>query len=64
MSTITLDSDDEEIIDIFVEEADEVLREIAGHLKTLKTRPKDQNALREVRRGFHTLKGSSRMVGL
>lgn len=62
MPAITLSADDEEIIDIFVEEADEVLREIDRHLKTLGTRPKDRGALGELRRGFHTLKGSGRMA--
>ncbi|EGV27705.1 Hpt protein [Thiorhodococcus drewsii AZ1] len=62
MSTITLDADDQEIIEIFVEEAEEVLQEIDQNLKALKGNPKDRNALGEVRRGFHTLKGSGRMA--
>lgn len=59
---MTLDADDQEIIEIFVEEAEEVLQEIDQSLKVLKRNPKDRNALGEVRRGFHTLKGSGRMA--
>lgn len=62
MSTMTLDADDQEIIEIFVEEAEEVLQEIDRNLKALKANPKDKTALGEVRRGFHTLKGSGRMA--
>lgn len=59
---MTLDADDQEIIEIFAEEAEEVLQEIGQNLKALKGNPKDKNALGEVRRGFHTLKGSGRMA--
>lgn len=59
---MTIDEDDQEIIDIFVEEAAEVLQEMGRNLKALSSNPKDRNALGEVRRGFHTLKGSGRMA--
>ena len=62
MVTMTLDADDQEIIEIFVEEAEEVLQEIGQNLKALKVNPRDRTALGEVRRGFHTLKGSGRMA--
>ena len=62
MSASTLDMGDEDIIEIFVEEAGEVLQEIEHHLRTLKSRPRDRGALGELRRGFHTLKGSGRMA--
>ncbi len=58
----TDDADDGEIIDIFVEEAEEVLQSIDRDLAVWRQRPSDRNALTGIRRGFHTLKGSGRMV--
>ena len=51
---------DDEIVEIFVEEVDEVLETISEYLPTWQT---DEDALTEIRRAFHTLKGSGRMVG-
>ena len=55
---------EEELLAIFLEEAREVLAELDRVLPELKVAPDDPVSLRVVRRGFHTLKGSSRMVGL
>jgi len=55
---------DKELLQIFVEEANEVLDIIGAQLDTLRTTPDDLSTLTTTRRGFHTLKGSSRMVGL
>nr|MDQ6923845.1 Hpt domain-containing protein [Pseudomonadota bacterium] len=55
---------DAELLDIYLTEADEVLDTIASSTAELKARPDDREALTTVRRGFHTLKGSGRMVGL
>ncbi|MBS0320733.1 MAG: Hpt domain-containing protein [Proteobacteria bacterium] len=55
---------DGELLDIYLTEAHEVLDTIAAHHKLLAANPSDREALRTVRRGFHTLKGSGRMVGL
>ena len=55
---------DRELLDIFVEEANEVLDGLDEQLDHLARAPADQTALTTARRGFHTLKGSSRMVGL
>ena len=52
-----------ELCEIFVEEAGEVLDSIAEQLALLRLRPDDQATMTTVRRAFHTLKGSSRMVG-
>lgn len=60
------DSDDlidDEILEIFVEEAGEVLDTIREYLPMLLRQHDDRSALAEVRRAFHTLKGSGRMVG-
>ena len=55
---------DAELLDIFIEEAREVLAHIATHLNTSRNDPGDPEALTIIRRGYHTLKGSGRMVGL
>ena len=64
---ITDDTDDDliddEILEIFVEEAGEVLETIGEYLPALLSRHDDHGALTEIRRAFHTLKGSGRMVG-
>lgn len=54
---------DEEIRDIFVEEAQEVLEQLDQYLPVWQQAPQDLTPLAEIRRGFHTLKGSGRMVG-
>lgn len=54
---------DEEILEIFTEEVVEVLETIQEHYPTYKVNESDSDALTEVRRAFHTLKGSGRMVG-
>lgn len=55
---------DAELLEIFLEEAHEVLATIEAHLGQLRDQPHDQAVLTTIRRGFHTLKGSGRMVGL
>ena len=55
---------DAELLDIYLTEADEVLDSVASSAARLKAQPDDRDALTTVRRGFHTLKGSGRMVGL
>lgn len=54
---------DEEILDIFVEEVNEVLDEIINNFESWKDEPTNIEALKVVRRCFHTLKGSGRLVG-
>ena len=59
------DPDDEiELKAIFLDEAREVLGGGRESLETLAADPADAAALAVLRRAFHTLKGSSRMVGL
>jgi chemosensory pili system protein ChpA (sensor histidine kinase/response regulator) len=55
---------DAELLGIFLEEANEVLATIGQQLPQLHAMPGDHEALVTVRRSFHTLKGSGRMVGL
>jgi chemotaxis protein histidine kinase CheA len=54
---------DEEIIEIFIEEVDEILEEIVTHLNAWKNNSEDSDSLITLRRAFHTLKGSGRLVG-
>ena len=58
------DDGDEELLDIFLEEAREVLANGRSAVRQLHERPSDLEHLTTLRRAFHTLKGSSRMVGL
>ncbi|WP_148864634.1 Hpt domain-containing protein [Marinobacter fonticola] len=62
-STFDDDLIDDEILEIFIEEAGEVLDTIREYLPMLLRQYDDRTALSEVRRAFHTLKGSGRMVG-
>ncbi len=55
---------DDEMRDIFLEEAREVIETARGATGGLASSPDDLGLLTTVRRAFHTLKGSSRMVGL
>ncbi len=55
---------DAELLDIYLTEAADVLDAIDTHRRELEANPGDREALRTVRRQFHTLKGSGRMVGL
>ncbi len=60
---ILADDADEEIVEIFIEEAIEVLGELHTYLPQWKADDKDEEALAVVRRSFHTLKGSGRLLG-
>ena len=53
---------DDEVIEIFLEEAEEVLEAINEYWPQYAADNFDQEALTTVRRSFHTLKGSGRMV--
>ncbi len=56
--------EDQELLDIFLEEAQEVLNTMRSNLDTCQLHPDSHEPLVSIRRGFHTLKGSGRMVGL
>ncbi|VUD67536.1 Chemotaxis protein CheA [Thalassocella blandensis] len=53
---------DEEIVEIFIEEAGEVLETLNEFFPQWRANEADNDALVVVRRAFHTLKGSGRMV--
>ncbi len=55
---------DQDILFTYIEEAQDVLGSIAVQLSRLHVSSYDKDAFTTIRRGFHTLKGSGRMVGL
>ena len=55
---------DNELLAVYIEEANEVIGAIDVQISRLHVSPYDHDAFNIVRRGFHTLKGSGRMVGL
>ena len=54
---------DAEILEIYLEEAEEEATNIVRLQKDWLLHPEDENALRNIRRAFHTIKGSGRLVG-
>jgi len=54
---------DDEIVEIFLEEAEEEFANSSRLLPRWQNNPADEEALKEMRRSFHTLKGSGRLVG-
>ncbi|MCG2607028.1 Hpt domain-containing protein [Acinetobacter sp. SM34] len=68
VETTTLPEDsyldqDAEILEIFVEEIEEIFVELSTLFVQWFENPQDQETLTTIRRHFHTLKGSGRMVG-
>ncbi len=54
---------DEEILEIFVEEADEVLGTMTDCLHAWRANNDDNKSLETLRRSYHTIKGSGRLAG-
>ena len=54
---------DPELLKLFIEEAREELQKVTRYFHDWEQNPLDREALVTVRRSFHTLKGSGRMVG-
>ena len=54
---------DLEIMEIFVEEAQEETEKITSLFSQWQSDPSNQDVISEMRRSFHTLKGSGRLVG-
>ncbi len=55
---------DEELLDIYLTEAEEIIALIAKNLQSLRVNATAPEPLMDVRRNYHTLKGSGRTVGL
>ena len=64
LATASDEDVDRELLSTYIEEANEVLGTIVVQVSRLHVSPYDTEAFTVVRRGFHTLKGSGRMVGL
>ncbi len=54
---------DPEILEIFIEEAGEVMDDIGAQFPVWKADMENMEPLNNIRRAFHTLKGSGRLVG-
>jgi chemosensory pili system protein ChpA (sensor histidine kinase/response regulator) len=54
---------DAEMLEVFIEEAREEIEVVRGLFPMWEENPADRESLTRVRRAFHTLKGSGRMVG-
>ncbi len=54
---------DAEILEIYLEEAEEESASITRLQQDWMLHPEDENALKNIRRAFHTIKGSGRLVG-
>ncbi|MDX3933368.1 MAG: Hpt domain-containing protein [Stenotrophomonas sp.] len=54
---------DQDIREVFLEEFDEELINLGGLLPAWRAQPDNMDRLRPIRRVFHTLKGSGRLVG-
>ncbi len=55
---------DDEMLEVFALEAGELIGNIDANLEKLKKSPNDSEALLEIRRSAHTLKGSAGIIGL
>ncbi|TXT26369.1 MAG: type IV pili sensor histidine kinase and response regulator [Gallionellaceae bacterium] len=60
----TAPDEEGELLEVFLEEAREVLDNMRTNLEALQREPENREPLVSIRRSFHTLKGSGRMVGL
>jgi chemosensory pili system protein ChpA (sensor histidine kinase/response regulator) len=54
---------DDEIRDVFIEEVQEEIDNLSALLPQWKANPEDVELIKPIRRSFHTLKGSGRLVG-
>nr|WP_231734548.1 Hpt domain-containing protein [Lysobacter gilvus] len=59
----TSDDIDDEIREVFLEEFEEEIGHLESMLPAWRAAPEDNDKLRPIRRVFHTLKGSGRLVG-
>ncbi|NNJ93288.1 MAG: response regulator [Halobacteria archaeon] len=57
------DDADQEIVDIFLEEATDEFNKISVSIPAWITQPENRDLIAELQRSFHTMKGSGRMAG-
>ncbi len=62
-AVVVAENVDPEIVEIFLEEAQEEMNSLRETFPRWRSNPADREALTTLRRSFHTLKGSGRMVG-
>ncbi|HLP98227.1 MAG TPA: Hpt domain-containing protein [Sideroxyarcus sp.] len=62
--SIRMGGEDEELLEVFLEEAREVMETLRENLEVSRMHMESREPLVIMRRAFHTLKGSGRMVGL
>ncbi len=55
---------DSELLEVFNEEAKSLLQSIKANLEVLSAKPKDREALWEIKKSAHTFKGAAGIVGL
>ncbi|GAB6098552.1 chemotaxis protein CheA [Halanaerocella petrolearia] len=55
---------DEELLQVFIDEAEEILTDLETNLIELEGSPQDKELLNRIFRGVHTLKGSAGLTGL
>jgi chemosensory pili system protein ChpA (sensor histidine kinase/response regulator) len=55
---------DADMLEVFRLEAEEHIQNLSQNLETLANQPENRDALQEIRRSLHTLKGSAAMVNL
>ncbi|MCG5510804.1 hybrid sensor histidine kinase/response regulator [Ectothiorhodospira lacustris] len=60
---VLADDADPDILEVFLEEADEEVARIGEYLPRWRADPGNEEALLTIRRSFHTIKGSGRLVG-
>ncbi|MEE4244363.1 MAG: Hpt domain-containing protein, partial [Kangiellaceae bacterium] len=58
------DEIDEELLEFFLEEAEELIDEIESNLEKWKSNPEDLLPVNNLQRNLHTFKGSARMAGI
>ena len=63
-AVVSADAIEAELLEIFIGEAQEVLELVGATMPAAVAEPSNQQTLTVLRRSFHTLKGSGRMVGL
>ncbi len=61
--TVLTEGSDPDILEIYIEEAEEESANIKNNLRLWKNDLENENLLTTIRRSFHTIKGSGRLVG-
>ncbi|MDN5872115.1 MAG: Hpt domain-containing protein, partial [Nitrococcus sp.] len=55
--------EDEDLVQVFLEEADDILRFLEGSVERWEALPDDEAQIAEIHRSLHTLKGGARLAG-